>query len=82
MWGLISQTRNQTYMPCSGNVESYHWTAKEVLPNPENCKNNLHSKLEDNKIIRLNYCWSLDINFKWGYYSLDMKFIVCQKLVL
>ena len=34
MWDLISQTRNQTYVPCSGNVESYHWTAKEVLPNP------------------------------------------------
>ena len=46
------------------------------------CKNNLHSKLEDNKIIKPSYCWSLDINFKWVYYSLDMKFIVRQQLVL
>ena len=42
-------------------------------------KNNLHSKLEDNKP---NYCWSLDINFKWVYYSLDMKFIVHQLVLL
>ena len=29
-----------------------------------------------------NIAWSLDISFKWVYYSLDMKVMVHQQLVL